>query len=33
VQHRTWESIMEELIGHYYSVTQGMSFAYRAVAS
>lgn len=33
VEHRTWKSIMNELLGHYYSVTQGMSFAYRAVAS
>lgn len=33
VQHRTWESIMKELVGHYHAVTQGLSFAYRAVAS
>lgn len=31
VESRTWESVMDELVGHYLTVTSGLGFAYREV--
>jgi phosphatidylinositol alpha 1,6-mannosyltransferase len=32
VNHRSWDSVMAELVGHYHAVSSGLSFAYRAIA-